>query len=126
MANKTRGTNAERELLHMFWAQGWVACRAAGSGSMRYPSPDLFVSKSGKHLAIECKITKEKSKYLKKEEIHSLQEYAQIAGVEAYIAIKFPREQWLFVKPNQLREQRESYSVTLNEAKENGKQLNQL
>ncbi len=66
MGNKIRGTNAERELLHMFWAEGWVACRAAGSGSMRYPSPDLFVSKSGKHLAIECKITKGKKQILKK------------------------------------------------------------
>lgn len=43
MSHKSKGINAEREIIHLFWSMpGWTACRVAGSGSMKYPSPDVI------------------------------------------------------------------------------------
>ena len=35
MSTKSKGTNAERELIHNLWANGYAAIRSAGSGSMK-------------------------------------------------------------------------------------------
>ena len=55
---KKKGTDAERDLIHIFWKNGWAAVRIAGSGSMKYPSPDILAGKNGTLYAIECKTTK--------------------------------------------------------------------
>ena len=89
MSTKSKGTNAERELIHKFWAEGYASIRSAGSGSMKYPSPDILTAKEGKILAIECKITKSKSKYFETNEIDDLNRFAEIFGAIPYIAIKF-------------------------------------
>ena len=39
---KSKGSKAERDLIHMFWAKGFGAMRAAGSGSTQHPSPDVI------------------------------------------------------------------------------------
>ena len=44
MSLKSKGINAERELIHKFWGVGWGAVRVAGSGSMRYPSSDILAA----------------------------------------------------------------------------------
>lgn len=93
---------------------------------MHYPSPDIIASKEGKSLAIECKLTREKYKYFKKEEIQELMEYAEKSGSEAHLAIKFPREGWLFLRPEQLMEKKTSYGVSLAEAKTIGRRFEQL
>ena len=97
MSNKQKGSTAEREIVHLFWANGWAATRVAGSGSMKYPSPDIIAHKEGLQLAIECKKTKQTSKYFENEEIADLQTYAQISGARPLIAIKFPKQEWLFL-----------------------------
>ena len=51
MSTKSKGTNAERELIHAFWGKGYAAIRSAGSGSMKYPSPDIIAAKKGKRFA---------------------------------------------------------------------------
>ena len=71
MSTKSKGSNAERELIHMFWSKGFAAIRSAGSGSMKYPSPDLLVAKNNKILAIECKITKILQNILKREKLRN-------------------------------------------------------
>ncbi|RLE44410.1 Holliday junction resolvase [Candidatus Woesearchaeota archaeon] len=124
--NKKRGTNAERELIHMFWAKDWTACRVAGSGSMRYPAPDIIASKKGKILAIECKITKNKQKYIKKQEINALKEYSKKAGAKPLIAIKFPKQEWIFLEPESFKETETHYTIETENAKEKGKQINHI
>ena len=74
MNQKAKGTNAERELVHRFWGKGWPCVRVAGSGCSRYPSPDLLAGNRERMVAIECKATKENSKYFPKEEIRLLRE----------------------------------------------------
>jgi Holliday junction resolvase len=53
--SKIKGSNAERELLRMFWASSWACIRSAGSGSMHFPSPDLLAANKIRRLAIEVK-----------------------------------------------------------------------
>lgn len=102
MGAKTKGTGAERELVHLFWEAGWTACRIAGSGSMHYPSPDILASKENRQLAIECKATKSDNQYFDHQEITALRDFARVSGAEAWIGVRFPRENWRFVRPDEL------------------------
>jgi Holliday junction resolvase len=126
MKNKAKGSNAERELLQKFWERGWTACRVAGSGSMRYPSPDIISTKNGRILAIECKSTREKYKYLKKEEIIQLMEYATISQSTPYIALRFMKEDWLFIHPEDLEEKKTSFGISMEDAKKTAKKFEEI
>jgi Holliday junction resolvase len=114
MSRKSRGINAERALIKLFWENGWAAIRSAGSGSMQYPSPDILVGKNGRRLAIECKLTTETKKYLPLEEIKQLQYFARVFGAEAWIAIKFLRKKWYFLNIEDLQITGKNYAVDEN------------
>jgi Holliday junction resolvase len=120
MSTKSKGTNAERELIHKFWANGFAAIRSAGSGSMKYPSPDILVAKNSQILAIECKVTKEKSKYFEKEEIKDLRLFSTLFNAKPYIAIKFKGEKWFFLKLDKLEETEKSFMINIEIAKNRG------
>ena len=90
MSRKSKGINAERDLIHKFWAASeWSGVRIAGSGSMKYPSADILASNKLRKLAIECKTSVDDSKYLPKEDIEQLKKFADIFGAEPWVAIKF-------------------------------------
>ena len=57
MDKKAKGTRGERELVKAFNENGWVCIRVAGSGSSRYPSPDILAGNAMRRVAIECKVT---------------------------------------------------------------------
>ena len=79
MSRKSKGINAERDLIHKFWAtNGWAALRVAGSGSMRYPSADILATNKVRKLAIECKTVKNPWKYIEKEDINQLKEFSEL------------------------------------------------
>ena len=121
MSRKSKGINAERELIHLFWAtSGWGALRIAGSGSMKYPSPDILATNKSRRLAIECKTTKDSYKHLEKREIEELKEFAMLFDAEAYIAVKFKGNEWFFVKMDDLKEKENSFRVDLELVKEKG------
>ena len=103
MTAKQKGCNAERELIHAFWSVSWTACRVAGSGSMKYPAPDIIANKKGINLAIECKATSSKYQYLEKREIDELVAYARMAGARPLIAVRFNRREWRFLNPDDLQ-----------------------
>ena len=109
MSLKSKGSNAERELLSMFWAKGWAAIRSAGSGSMHFPSPDLLVGNKIRRLAIEVKYVNSNKKYFPKDEIKQLINFSTYFGAEPWIAIKFSRTDWVFVNPEDLDETDKSY-----------------
>ena len=105
MSSKSKGSNAERELIHLFWAtKEWTACRVAGSGSMKYPAPDIIANKAGISLAIECKSTAGNNQYLEKREVEELKEYAKMAGARPLVALRFSRKPWLFLDPEDLEQ----------------------
>jgi Holliday junction resolvase len=121
MGNKEKGSNAERDLIHMFWAtKQWTAIRVAGSGSMKYPAPDILASCSGIHLAIECKATSANYQYLEKREVEELVQFARTAGARALIAVKFNRTPWCFLNPDDLPATEKNYSVTPKLAERRG------
>ncbi len=93
---KQKGSNAERELIELFWNSGWAAHRIAGSGSSRFPSPDVIAGNYRKKLAIECKSTKSKNQYITKEQAEGLGKFAELFGAEPWIAVRFDREEWYF------------------------------
>lgn len=120
MSHKSKGINAERELVHMFWKENWACLRIAGSGSIKYPSPDLLAGNNLRKLAVECKTTKSNNKYFEKESILSLNYFAKIFGTESWIAIKFKNKEWLFVSTADLIEKGKSYFVDLKTAERRG------
>ncbi len=112
MSKKSRGINAERDLIKKFWANGWAAMRAAGSGSQQYPSPDIIVGREGRRFAIESKLTTEKRKYFPREEIRDLEYFASTFGAEPWLAVKFKGKEWYFFHPEDLIQTEKSYLAT--------------
>ncbi|MFC1753757.1 Holliday junction resolvase Hjc [Thermoproteota archaeon] len=124
MSKKSKGINAERELLHKFWGNGFVAMRAPASGAIRYPCPDLLVGNALRKLAIECKTTASEKQYISSEQINSLKEFAQIFGAEPWVAVRFSLSKsagWYFISLDDIRETKgKNYVVSLALAKARG------
>ena len=71
-------------------------------------------------MAIECKATKENSKYFPKEEIRLLREFSSQIGAEPWIGIKFGREDWFFISPDDLKDTGECFMASLDIVKQKG------
>ena len=126
MSRKSVGINAERELIHLFWSSGWSAVRVAGSGSSHYPSPDILASNISRKIAVEAKVTKDKSKYFSKEEIEQLRLFSEKFGAEPWIGVKFKNINWFFVSLEDLELVGKSYVISVKMAKNKGLLFNQL
>jgi len=95
----------------MFAGIGWAAIRVAGSGSSKFPSPDVLVSNGSKVIAIECKSTKSKYQYLNPLQLKQLEIFAKTFNAEPWIAVKFSTD-WKFFKPSDLAQKRKSFGIT--------------
>lgn len=123
---KAKGSNAERDLIHKFNENGWVAIRSAGSGSMQFPSPDILAGNNLRRLAIECKSTADIRKYLTKKEVDELVFFAQKFGAEPWIGVKFDRMEWFFINIEDMEKTDKSYSIDIPSAKRKGLSFEQL
>lgn len=126
MSLKSKGINAERELIHFFWENGWSAIRCAGSGSMKYPCPDILAGNNLRKIGIECKSTSIDKQYFTKKEIFELQQFCNIFGAECWVAIRFPKKQWFFISVEDLIENKSSYSINYERAKLRGLELKDM
>lgn len=127
MSVKAKGSKAERELLHMFWRTGkWAALRSAGSGSMRYPGPDLIVSNKLRTLAIECKSTKKNKQYLEEYDIKQLKDFCEIFGAEPWFAVRFARKEWLFLSIEDIEKTENGYVIDSKVAERRGLLIEEL
>jgi len=127
MSAKSRGINAERELIHAFWlTKDWSACRVAGSGSIKYPCPDIIALSTKRRLAIECKLCSGDNQYLTAEEVHDLQDYSTRSGCEAWIAMRFSNEKWRFLHAEQVPTTEKMYVISRTVANEKGLLFEQL
>jgi Holliday junction resolvase len=91
-----KGANFERALVEKFQKEGFIAMRAAGSGTIKFVIPDVVAIKGEKIFLIECKTTKKKSLSLK-EPILSLKKILPISRkAKIFLAVKFPREKARF------------------------------
>ena len=120
MSRKSKGINAERDLIHKFWGNKWAAIRIAGSGSNRYPSADIIASNRLRKLVIECKASGDKSRYLTKEEVNQFKLFSELFGAEPWIAIKFDREDWSFLHLEDLKDTGSNLLVSKDIAKNKG------
>ena len=101
---KAKGINAERELVHLFHKFGWSAVRIAGSGSSKYPCPDVLAGNGFRRIAVEAKLISKPRKYFSQEDVEQLYTFSKTFGCEAWIAIKFPDTSWAFFNPEDLEE----------------------
>ena len=120
MSRKSKGINAERNLLHKFWTVGYACCRIAGSGSNKYPSADLIASNKLRRMVIECKTSASESKYFTKEEVEQLRIFANLFGAEPWIAMRFDRKEWHFLNPDDLRVTDTGFAIDLELIKNKG------
>lgn len=121
MSKKSRGINAERELVHKFWSNGFIAMRAPGSGSIKYPCPDILVGNPLRKLAIECKTTRSDKQYISSGQIGDLDRFAKIFSAEPWVAVKFKGNEWLFISLEDLNQTKaNNYGIKLEEARTKG------
>ncbi len=92
----------------------------AGSGSCKYPSPDLLAGNAIRRLAIECKVTKENKKYFTEDEITQLKTFSEKFGAESWIAVRFPNEPWYFLIPEDLQPSGNSRVISVDLARRRG------
>ena len=126
MDRKSKGTNAERDLIHKFNDNGWVAIRSAGSGSMHYPSPDILAGNNLRRLAIECKAVNDLKKYFTQKEVDELLFFASRFGAEPWVAVRFDRIDWFFLTIEDLEKKDRSYYADIRIAKNKGLSFDQL
>ncbi|MEW5896634.1 MAG: Holliday junction resolvase Hjc [Nanoarchaeota archaeon] len=126
MNAKAKGTKGERELVKYFNEAGWGCIRIAGSGSSRYPSPDILAGNAIRRLAIECKVTKESRKYFPEDEIEQLRTFSQKFGAESWLGIKFSGEDWYFLMLEDLERTSNSWSISVESAKTKGLKIDEL
>jgi Holliday junction resolvase len=126
MGNKDKGANAERELLHMLSENGFAVVRIAGSGMIAETSADLIAGNAFKMFMIECKTCKDKKRYLEKQQIKDLKEFARKFGFPPIIAVKFNRQGWWFIEPEKLDDVGKNLAISLEDIKEKGMSFEQL
>jgi holliday junction resolvase Hjr len=126
MSKKSRGSDAERELVHMFWNAGWAAFRAAGSGSVALPVPDVIAGNAARKLAIEAKITTSDTKYFTQKEIEDLQTFCTKFGCECWVAVRFFRKTWRFIAIEDLRKTDASHVITQEDSERKGLTFEEL
>ena len=127
MSNKSKGSKAERELYDLFIKNNFRAVRVAGSGMMENTACDLIAGKAGAgKYAIEAKSSKAPVKYITKDQIEQFMIFSEIFGLTPVVALRFNREGWLFINPNQLRDSGKNWAIKLEEAKKIGKRFGQF
>ncbi len=123
---KAKGAKGERELVKIFNENNWVCMRAAGSGSSQYPSPDILAGNAIRRVAIECKVTKEKKKYFKLEEIEQLRLFSRKFGAESWVGVQFSGEPWYFLMLEDLENTGNCLAVSVGLAKRRGLTVDEL
>src|SRR3989344_2525378 len=126
MSNKSKGSNAERELYQMFIENSFRAVRVAGSGVMENADCDLIAGKIGYKYAIEAKSTKKSSKYITKEQIESFMIFCEIFELKPVIAVRFNRIGWFFLNPGDLEDSGKNLVVSQDIARTKGKRFSQF
>jgi len=124
---KQKGSNAERELVHLFWKHDWASFRCAGSGSIGYAVPDVIAGNNLRKLAIECKATKDNKVYLSKKEVDELQLFSNKFGAEAWIGVRFDKDKWYFFNIEDMKISRgKNYLIDFKTSKLKGLQFKEL
>ncbi len=123
MVYHSKGANAERELMHLFFKEGFSVVRIAGSGTSPLPAPDIIAIKKGRIIAVECKARKSSHLAITIEQIGELTQWVAIAGGEALVGWKIPRKGWFFLIPSQFNKTAKFFIISQKNAMKEGKSL---
>jgi len=126
MSNKTKGSNAERELVEIFVSNNYRAVRVAGSGVMENSDCDLIAGKKGSKYCIEVKSSKKPFKYISKKQIENFIIFSDIFSLKPVIAIRFNRLGWFFLKPKDLKKSEKNFVIDLDVVRKKGKRFSQF
>jgi len=126
LSNKSKGSNAERELYEMFVKNNFRAVRVAGSGRMDNADCDLIAGKKGEKYCIEAKSSKKPVKYITKEQVENFMIFSEIFGLTPVIAVRFNRIGWYFLSPSDLEDSGKNLVINQNIIKEKGKKFSQF
>ena len=119
-SRKRLGSDAERELCHIFINNNFRVIRSAGSGTLTNAECDLVVASKKKAYCIESKSTRKGGVYIPKDRMIEFLKFAEDTNFNPLIALRFIRENWIFVKPEQFNSEGNTYGITLNRAKKEG------
>ncbi len=120
MVYHSKGANAERELMHLFFDRGFSVVRIAGSGTSPLPAPDIIAIKNKRIVSVECKARKAKNLAISVGQIGELRDWAKKAGSEPWVAWKIPRKGWFFLKPEQLKNTGKFFTINQKHAMKTG------
>jgi Holliday junction resolvase len=126
MAQYSKGANAERELVHTLFDAGFSVVRVAGSGKTSLPAPDIIALRKGRVIAFECKAWNAKNLAIPIEQMQEFRQWCNRAGAEAVIGWKVPHKGWFFLKPEQLHNSGKYFLISLKDAMQRGKSLQEL
>ena len=127
MSNKSKGSNAERELVSLFTENGWRAARIAGSGVNDESPCDIIVGKIGQRgFTIEAKSSRSDYVYIKKSQIEDFILFSNIIGLKPVIAVRFSYEGWLFINPEQLEDSGKNFVIYRKNLNTIGKKFSQF
>src|SRR3989344_8308482 len=127
MSNKSKGSNAERELVSLFTEYGWRSARVAGSGVNDESPCDIIVGKIGhRGFTIEAKSSRSNYIYIKKSQIEDFMLFSSVIGLTPVIAVRFTYEGWIFLNPDQLQDSGKNFVVYRAKAKSEGKKFGQF
>lgn len=127
MSNKSKGSNAERELVKIFTAQAWRALRVAGSGVNDDSPCDLIVGKVGKRgYTIEAKSSKKSRIYITKSQIEDFILFSSMIGLKPVIAVRFNYKGWIFIHPENLEDTGNNWVISLERAETHGLRFSQF
>jgi len=119
-SRKRLGSDAERELCHIFISNNFRVIRSAGSGTLTNSECDLIVASNKKAYCIESKSTRKGRVYIPKDRMIKFLKFAEDTNFTPIVALRFIRENWIFVKPEQFNSEGNTYGITLKKAKEEG------
>lgn len=124
MSKYRKGANAERELVHFLYDQGFAIARSAGSGTIPLPAPDVIALRKDKKMAFECKFWSAQYLNLSTAQMDELTSWQKTAGIDLFIAWKIPRKGWYFLKPEQFKKNPKGYLISQKKALRTGLLLN--
>ena len=93
---------------------------------MQYPAVDILASNKARIFAIECKATKELSRYIEEEQIQQLHTFSEKFGARPVIALKFPKTEWLFLRPEELKRTGKNFVIDKETAEKRGVKFEDL
>jgi Holliday junction resolvase len=110
--SKSKGGVYERELLRLFFDNGFSGVRVAGSGASSMPSPDLVIGRAGEVLAFEVKSTVNDYVYISKAQLDNLLSFSHVFGAKPLVAVKFINRGWRFFEAPEIDSKNARFSFS--------------